>query len=172
MSPVTQFSSIASFSKPPRLPVIHEHRRSVKWYYDVFGFKKLRNSTLNDRALTPDAPIFSTYGPTLQKVKTAYLSAGNGVGVEVFEFMDPPYQAPEGFDYVRGGIGHIGITTPHVDEVVQKILDNGGRQIGEQLDLGVAREGVQRTAAYLQDPWGTVLELLMGDWVAQLANSG
>jgi hypothetical protein len=39
----------------------------------------------------PNIPIYKIYGPTLQTVKVAFLSTGNGVGFEIFEFIDPPH---------------------------------------------------------------------------------
>ena len=35
-----------------------------------------------------DAPIFKIYGEKLNKVKIAWLSTGNSVGFEVFEFSE------------------------------------------------------------------------------------
>lgn len=109
------------------------------------------------------------------KVKTAFLSAGNGVGFEVFEFVDPPYEAPaprDAFDYARAGVSHISITTPDVDAAVQSVKDAGGRQIGETLPSGRDLEGTMRQASYVQDPWGTVVELMSVSFEALLANRG
>ena len=60
----------------------------------------------------PNGPIFKIYGNKLMKVKTAFLVGGNGVGVELFEFIDPPLSTKANFDYTKGGFFHMGKLKP------------------------------------------------------------
>ena len=81
-------------------------------YQEVFGFRRIRSDNSPDRAEVPDGPIFKIYPKELNKVKIAWLSCGNGVGLEVFEFLDPPFKKPKPFDFASGGFFHIAITVP------------------------------------------------------------
>ncbi|KAF2827924.1 Glyoxalase/Bleomycin resistance protein/Dihydroxybiphenyl dioxygenase [Ophiobolus disseminans] len=139
---------------------------AVAWYSTVFGFKRIRSDRTTSRSSTPDAPIFKIYDNELHKVKIAWLGTGNSVGFEVFEFVDPPHEAAPEFEYARSGFFHIAVTSPDVDEAVKRVLENGGRQVGETVDMGEER------AAYVSDPWGNVVELLSCSFEALMANKG
>ncbi|KAJ5173738.1 uncharacterized protein N7500_001669 [Penicillium coprophilum] len=83
---------------------------------------------------------------------------GNGVGIEIYQFMEPKTTLPairktSEFEYTRGGFFHIAITVAD-PEAVKKCIENGGRQFGET--AGVFGE----KALYAADPWGNVVELL------------
>lgn len=96
----------------------------------------------------------------------AYLLNGEGVGLELFEFIDPPYEGPrsaseeEGHptftsrNYVNGGFFHIAFTAHDIDALCEIAIGAGGRKIGETVELGNDR------ALYLMDPWGNVIEIL------------
>lgn len=85
---------------------------AVDWYHAVFGFKRIRSDRDTDRAESPEGAIFKIYPNSLNKVKMAWLSAGNGVGFEIFEFQDPSYKPARDFnaEYNRGGFFHIAVT--------------------------------------------------------------
>lgn len=122
--------------------------KAVEFYQEVFGFQKIRSDRVSSRAEDgPDAPIFKIYDSKLQKVKIAWLSCGNGVGFEVFEFIDPPHKKPDRFDYARGGFFHIAITAADPDGIVKKATALGGRQQGETVTM------YGEKALYLEDPW-------------------
>ena len=98
-------------------------------------------------------------------MKVAWLSAGNGVGFEIFEFIDPKFHQPQppstaaadddlGFDYSRGGFFHIAVTAPDPAALLEKVVKAGGRQIGETIDV------YEDSALYFQDPWGNVVEVV------------
>lgn len=94
-------------------------------------------------------------------MKIAYLSTGAGVGFEIFEFIDPPHKPTlHHFDFSQASLFHICITAPAVDVAVERVLAKGGRLIGEIVGVGKDLEGNMNKAAYVADPWGTVLEVL------------
>lgn len=129
---------------------------------------------MTDRAEMPNAPIFRIYGDTLQRVKIAFLGTGNSVGFEIFQFIDPPHlpstSSASEFEYTRAGVFHICVTTPDVDDAVERVLEKGGSQIGETVELGEDADGEMRRAAYVRDPWGTVVEVLSCGFEALMAN--
>jgi catechol 2,3-dioxygenase-like lactoylglutathione lyase family enzyme len=116
----------------------------------------------SDRTLAPASPIFKIYGSKLHKVHIAYLSAGNGVRFEIFQFVDPPTISPSdtSFKFQQQGVFHIAITVPDTDDAVRRVLEAGGDQVGETIDVGREVDGGVIRAAYVRDPWGTVIEVL------------
>ena len=68
----------------------------------MFGYRRIHSNTVSDRKDDPESAVFKIYGETLRRVKVAYLSTGNGVGFEIFEFVDSPYKKSDNFDYTRG----------------------------------------------------------------------
>lgn len=110
------------------------------------------------------------YPCPLQTVKVAYLVMSDGIGFELFEFIDPPYCSPvSSLDnnpaaltpamYARGGFFHIGLTVADIDATCASIISSGGHQIGETIRMGSDR------TLYVKDPWGNVLELLTRSFV-------
>jgi catechol 2,3-dioxygenase-like lactoylglutathione lyase family enzyme len=138
--------------------------KAAEWYGKHFGFRRIRNDRMTDRSVDgPDNPIFKIYGGKLNKVKVAWLSAGNSVGFELFEFIDPPTQKAEDIrkdwtleqQYQRGGFFHICVTSPDPDALAKEACQDGAMQVGETI---TAYDGEK--ALYLRDPWGNVVEVL------------
>jgi catechol 2,3-dioxygenase-like lactoylglutathione lyase family enzyme len=128
---------------------------AVDWYMKVFGFRRIRSDRATDRKDEPNAPIFKIYPNQMHKVKSAWLTCGNSVGFEVFEFSDPSYKKTEAFEegaYARGGFFHIAITCKDPDATAKLASQHGGKQIGETVSM------YGEKALYLQDPWGNVIE--------------
>lgn len=110
-----------------------------------------------------DAPIFKIYGTKLRKVKMAWLSTGNGVGFEIFEFIDPPTKSADEINanwsleeqYQRGGYFHIGVTAPDPEAVAERACQDGAARVGETITMYDGEK-----ALYIRDPWGNVVEVL------------
>ncbi|KAH7146871.1 Glyoxalase/Bleomycin resistance protein/Dihydroxybiphenyl dioxygenase [Dactylonectria estremocensis] len=133
---------------------------AIDFYTNVFGFHVLR-LVARDRVEHPEAPVFKMYGRQLQKVKVAFLTTGNGIGFEIFEFVDPPYNGQaaggERFEdgtYTQGGFFHIAITTADIVAVTKRAVEKGGRDISGLVDI------YGNNASYISDPWGNVIELM------------
>jgi hypothetical protein len=94
---------------------------------------------------------------------------GNGIGIEFFEFIDPPMSQPATFDYTRGGVFHIAITDPDPDALCKKVLAAGGKQIGPVVEPFSALNETDR-AVYLVDPWGNTVEVVSCSFEQLLAN--
>ncbi|KAF1987946.1 Glyoxalase/Bleomycin resistance protein/Dihydroxybiphenyl dioxygenase, partial [Aulographum hederae CBS 113979] len=128
---------------------------AATWYETIFGFRRICRDATTTRSSTPSAPIFKIYGDKLQEVKCVWLSCGNGVGFEIFEFVEPGYVAPaKTFEYNRGGFFHIAVTVPDPDAIAKKIAETRGKQIGETVEVNGEK------ALYVHDPWGNVIECL------------
>lgn len=142
----------------------------MKWYTEILGFRKLRQSVrLTDRKITPNASIFNIYGEQLQAVKIAFLASANGVGIELFEFVDPPFTKPADFDYTRGGVFHICLTVSDPESLCAKAVAAGARQLGQTVTPWKHLDE-DDIALYIQDPWGTVIEFLSCSFEHLMAN--
>lgn len=141
-----------------------------KWYTEILGFHQLKPIATADRAAAPNAAIFKIYPDDLQKVKIGAFSAGNGMGVEFFEFVEPKITAETRADfrkdYKRGGLFHFGVTTPDVDALCEKAVKAGARKLGETVPV------YDYDALYIEDPWGNVIELISGSFERIMSNRG
>ena len=135
---------------------------------EKLGFTELKAPTVHDRTVEPDANIFKIYPADMHKAKMRFLSAGNGVGIELFEFQKPRI-APGGEanfeqDYKRGGLFHFAITVDDIRAVVEKVAKSGGKTYGPVIGI------FEYEAAYVQDPWGNIIELLTASFERVMAN--
>lgn len=94
------------------------------------------------------------------------------MGFEIFEFIEPRHgvAGTEEFDYTRAGVFHICVTVVDVEDAVQRVINMGGKQVGEMVELGEDYHGDMRRASYVKDPWGTVVEVLSCGFEALMAN--
>lgn len=130
----------------------------TSWYNEVLGFEVIGGRIFDiKRSEKPSAAIFAIYGESLNEVRMAYMTTGNGVGFEVFEFLDPVFKANDvDFEYNRGGYFHICVTDPDPDALAEKVLQRGGSRQG--VTVKVANGAA--TCVYVKDPWGNVVEIL------------
>ncbi|OQV04952.1 hypothetical protein CLAIMM_09762 [Cladophialophora immunda] len=150
--------------------VVPDVEAATEFYTSVLGFRKLaQNLRVVDRSKTPDAQIFKIYGDRFNVVKIAMLTTGNGVGYELFEFIDPPMKEWASFDVTRGGVFHIAVTDSDPEELCRRVIAAGGNKIGgtvkpyDHLDENDC-------ALYMQDPWGTVIEVLSCSFEELMSN--
>ncbi|KAM0192751.1 hypothetical protein ACHAPI_008111 [Fusarium lateritium] len=109
------------------------------------------------RSENPSAAIFAIYGDDLHEVKLAYMATGNGVGFEVFQFLDPGFKKNSvGFEYNRGGFFHVCVTNTDLDALANKVAENGGSRQGVTVKVA----GGNVTCAYVKDPWRNFIEIL------------
>lgn len=122
------------------------------------GFQVIGNRVFHiKRSENPSAPIFSIYGESLHEVKLAYMATGNGVGFEVFQFIDPAFKTNAvDFEYNRGGFFHICVTDPSPEALADRVVQNGGSRLGASVRVA----GGSAACVYVKDPWGNVVEIL------------
>ena len=136
---------------------------ALAWYQELLGFRLLtspRQLRADDPGLGP--ALHAMLGPHVRSFRIAHLTAGNGVGLQLFEFSEPPAEdnvhrnAPW-----RGGFTHLCVTAPNIEALTRKIAESGGRS------SEVFRSIPERpyAAAYCEDPWGNVIEINSHDYV-------
>ncbi|CAF0964393.1 unnamed protein product [Didymodactylos carnosus] len=110
------------------------------------------------------------YGPELKRLKLGHMSASNGVGFELFQFIDPSTErlnVTGGFEYRRAGLFHICVTDPEPEQLVQRIVASGGTQISPVVNV-FPTEIYQ--AVYTLDPFGNLVEVMATSYERQLSN--
>jgi catechol 2,3-dioxygenase-like lactoylglutathione lyase family enzyme len=138
--------------------VVPDLDKAVDWYQTVLGFQVLMvpyEVTLTDSYGSRMLKDF--FGPELKKLRLVHMAAGNGVGLEIFEFIDPRVRLPEKeFDFTRAGFYHICVTDPEIESLTKRILDHGGKQLSKIWEI---HRGTGLKAVYCQDPFGNVIEI-------------
>lgn len=123
-------------------------------YGSILNFQLIGNRIFHiKRRETPSAAIFAIYGKSLREVKLAYMATGNGVGFEVFQFIDPPFQ-PNAVDFTcdRRCFLHICVTDADPERLAERIVQAGGKRQGEAVRVA----GGKAVCQYVRDPWGNV----------------
>ncbi|MDD3655922.1 MAG: VOC family protein [Atribacterota bacterium] len=130
---------------------------AVNFYKKVFGLKELsmpkKSYCSEEKKKERRKDIF---GSKMMEVKVAHLITNNGVGLELFEFIEPKSTIRKrNFEYWKSGIFHISFNVSDLDETIQKIIKHKGKMISKVWELF---PGCQ--TAYCQDPFGNVFEIL------------
>lgn len=140
------------------------------WYCTVLGFETLIAPTEVVVGESLNGPLFAAlFGPQLRRLKICHLVSSNGVGLELFEFIDPRSRRPaDDFEYTRCGVFHLCVTDPDVAGLVQRVVDTGGRRISPQV-LPSYPDTIY-LASYCHDPFGNVIEVVSRSYEQQQSN--
>lgn len=145
---------------------------AAEWYGKVMGFRLV--APPGDVDVT-DGSHFAAicagvFGPACRQLRMAQLATGNGVILELFEFTDPPVEAPQDtFPYWQSGITHYGIVDPDIEGMVERIKSAGGKA---RTDIWTLFEGQPYRIAYCEDPFGIVVEVCTHGSEHIFANQG
>ncbi|MFW7349578.1 MAG: VOC family protein [Pigmentiphaga sp.] len=128
--------------------------RAIAWYGQVLGFRLIFRRTLR---ATPDVPeVASIFGTGFGAAHQAHLLAANGVGLELFQFIEPAVEAPpDKFRFWQTGVFHLCVTDPDLEGLVGRIVLHGGRQ---RTRIWQFLEGRPYRLVYCEDPFGNVIE--------------
>ena len=63
-------------------------------------------------------------------MRVVWLSSGNQVGIEIFEYLDPKAERRinDNYEYWKSGFFHICVTDPNIEELCRRISESGGKQ--------------------------------------------
>ncbi len=136
---------------------------AVAWYASVLGFEVVHPVAEVVAGKGEAGTRFAQMnGPTFRKGRVAYLATGNGVGFEMFEFLDPktePFR--DDWEFWRPGTWHVCITTPDVEGLAASVAAHGGRHRTAVLE---ASPGSGFRMTFCQDPWGNPIELMSASY--------
>ncbi len=141
---------------------------AIAWYGRVFGASHIMGPRLlaADEKATHETP--GIFGRKFRKAYQAHLLLANGVGLELFQFIEPAVEAPvENMAYWNRGPFHFALTYPDVDGLVATIIAEGGRKRIEPIDFVPGRPW---RLCYCEDPWGNVVEIMSASYAEMFAN--
>ena len=133
--------------------------KAVKWYQEVFGFNVINGPVeivADDSAL--GMVVKDIHGPNFKKMRVVWLSSGNQVGIEIFEYLDPKAERRinDNYEYWKSGFFHICVTDPNIEELCRKISETGGKQRSKIWDIAPSKG---HKIAFCEDPFGNVIEI-------------
>jgi catechol 2,3-dioxygenase-like lactoylglutathione lyase family enzyme len=142
---------------------------AIAWYRDVLGLTLVLGPVdlVADGDVENDG-VAAVFGARFRHARQAHMATGNGVGFELFEFVDPPTRAPEdNFDYTLRGFSHVCFVAPDIDELAARIEATGGRARTRSFPVFA---GQPYRFRYCEDPFGNVVELHSNSYEQIFAN--
>lgn len=141
---------------------------AIDWYRDVLGFTHLMGPRVLEAGSEATHETPSIFGPRFRKAYQAHMLAGNGVGLELFQFVEPAVERPaDNFEYWKVGVFHLCVTDPDVEGMARRIVEAGGRQ---RIPVFEFVPGRPYRLVYCEDPWGNVLEVMSHSYTEVFAN--
>lgn len=132
--------------------------KALKWYEEVLGFTIVRGPT----ELGSDDPqvgnaLQDIFGSEFKKLRVVWLSSGNNIGFEIFQFIEPKQEIENTESaYWRSGVIHICLTEPNIDELAKKIFETGGRQLSKIWEINPEKH---HKLVFCADPFGNIIEI-------------
>lgn len=140
---------------------------ATDWYEAVFGCRCI----LGPCVLEADEYTAAIFGSRFRQAWFAHLLSGNSVGIELFQFVDPPTRGPRSAHeralWLDRGPWHLCITHPNVQRMVDHIVDHGRGLLASPHQLVPRRPW---TVAYTTDPWANMLELMSHSYAEVFSN--
>lgn len=141
--------------------------QAVDWYTQVMGctviigpMEMVADGTYNGRICT------DIFGADFRHARMIHLATGNGVGLELFQFIDPPPPPhPTNGPYPNSGISHICVVDPDIDGLARTIVAHGGSQRSLVWSMF---EGAPFKLVYCEDPFGNAIEIYSHSYAEML----
>lgn len=148
------------------VPDIHA---AVKWYTEILGCTLLVEPVeAKDDGSRFGKVVKEIFGEKFKSVWMSHLSTSDGIGIELFQFCTPKTVVPaDNFEYWRGGIFHICLSAPNIEETAELIGKSGGKVRSSIWKLW---ENKDYKVVYCEDPWGTIIELSTHGYVNLWSN--
>ncbi|MBE9170482.1 VOC family protein [Pleurocapsales cyanobacterium LEGE 06147] len=146
---------------------VTEIDKAIKWYGEVLGFELLMGPLEIDVDNPTIGEICSDiFGENWQSMRQAHMSMSNGIGLEIFEFVEPKAERRENnFEYWKNGFFHICVTNPDVKSLANKIAETGGKQRSKVWTVFPGCDVV-----YCEDPFGNIVEIYSRSYEQFYAN--
>lgn len=130
---------------------------SALWYRDTLGFSQLGtvyNIDVGKSLLGSVAKAL--FGPDIKQLRISQLKTPDGIGIELFEFVDP---APVWTsNHPATGLLHFAVVASSFDDTLSRLERAGARRI-------IMNEAnPSRRVAFFIDPDGNVIEIASSQW--------
>ena len=153
---------------------------AMRWYRDVIHMTLLVEPTevttyeKEEKNYDPHLAILvkAIFGPKLGKFKFCHMSSANGVGIELFQFIEPAAelrQKETNFEYWKTGYFHIALTEQNIEELADKIASSGGKRRTDVMELV---PGNGKKICFCEDPFGNIIEIYSHSYEQFWANAG
>ncbi|KAK4503185.1 hypothetical protein PRZ48_006613 [Zasmidium cellare] len=133
-----------------------------KWYSENLGFRVLKPRVHFKRDPSKprheDIHLFQVYPEPMNEAYVAYLVSGNGVGIELFEFVDPKHSTTLPFGpqlWTQTGCFHLALTDADPVGLGERLVKAGAKALAKPVVYGAKSLCI----AYLRDPCGLILEI-------------
>jgi catechol 2,3-dioxygenase-like lactoylglutathione lyase family enzyme len=152
---------------------------AMQWYRDVIHMILLVEPTevttyeKEEKNYDPHLAtlVRAIFGPKLGKVKFCHMSSANGVGIELFQFVEPASELrseENNFEYWKTGYFHICLTEPNIEGLADKIVSTGGKRRTDVLEV---TPGSGKKFCFCEDPFGNVIEIYSHSYEQFWANA-
>jgi catechol 2,3-dioxygenase-like lactoylglutathione lyase family enzyme len=138
---------------------VDDQDRAIDWYCTILGFVLLKGPFEVQSTSPYEGPMaVDLLGPSFRHMRQAHLLSGNGIGVELFQLLDPPHQRRSpSIQFWTNGFFHICITDSDVEAIVTRIAQTGGRQLSKI--WRIYPDDPLYLMCYCEDPIGNVIEI-------------
>lgn len=132
--------------------------QAVEFYSEVMGWYIVMQPTvIKEESETAIGQMcIDVFGCGWQSFKIAHMVTSDGIGVEIFEFLNS--EKPEdNFEYWKAGVFHFCVQDPDVEGMVKRIVAHGGKQRMPIREY-YPNEKPYRMC-YVEDPFGIIFEV-------------
>jgi catechol-2,3-dioxygenase len=153
---------------------------AMRWYRDVIQMTvlvepmEINTYKKEEKNYDPHLAMLmrTIFGPRLGKVKICRMSSANGVGIELFQFIEPAAESrldeQDNFEYWKTGYFHVALTEPNIEELADKIASTGGMRRTDVMELV---PGSDRKFCFCEDPFGNIIEIYSHSYEQFWANA-
>ncbi len=132
---------------------------AVKFYTEVLGFYLIMKPTevKEDPSTAIGIMCQDVFGPGYGDFRIAHMATSDKIGVELFEFAQTKALPKPEFKPFQTGLFHFCVQDPNVEELVEKIVQAGGKQ---RMPIRYYYPGEKPyRMVYCEDPFGNILEV-------------
>jgi catechol 2,3-dioxygenase-like lactoylglutathione lyase family enzyme len=126
---------------------------AADWYESVLGFERVRD-LVTVRPEEFEGETAADFLGEFAEMKQIQLAAGNGVGLELFEFDGTGERADP--DPFAPGYFHVCVVDPDIEGLAARIADHGGEHYSA---VRAVFDGQPYELTYCRDPWGNLVEV-------------
>ena len=141
-------------------------KRAIQWYREVLGFTLLMGP-MEVRAEPGYRAneVRDVLGQNFNAMLQAHMVSVNGIGIELFQLLDPPHERREpSLEYWKSGFFHICVTDPNIEKLAERIALSGGRQRSKVWRKDSRTEDYR--FCYCEDPFGNIIEIYTHNYEA------